>query len=278
MGNLLKRALVVFTLGPLTLLLIYLGGWWYFIPFVALLTIATFEFSKLMAEYGWRTPFGLLLPIVFAQWILPTPVRILLFGQEIVVADLVSPALVIGLLALLFYALWLYERRKDEDATGSWVASVSGIILLGWLGSHFFRLRGLDVEQAAAWTALAMLGTWIADSGAYVFGKSLGKHKLSPRLSPNKTVEGYVGGIIAGTLFTVLIAAFLDLSLVIALVLGLLVSVVSPAGDLGISLLKRSVGVKDSGNLLPGHGGALDRIDSLIWSVAFAYYLILFAS
>jgi phosphatidate cytidylyltransferase len=150
--------------------------------------------------------------------------------------------------------------------------------LLGWLGSHFFRLRGLDVEQVAAWTALAMLGTWIADSGAYVFGKSLGKHKLSPRLSPNKTVEGYVGGIIAGTLFTLLIAALLDLNLVIALVLGLLVSVVSPAGDLGISLLKRSVGVKDSGNLLPGHGGALDRIDSLIWSVAFAYYLILFAT
>ena len=158
------------------------------------------------------------------------------------------------------------------------MAGVAGVLLVGWLGSHFFRLRGLDLAQIAAWTALAMLGTWIADSGAYVFGKSLGKHKLSPRLSPNKTVEGYIGGILSGTILTVVIAFFFNLSLPIALILGLLVSVVSPAGDLGISLLKRSVGVKDSGNLLPGHGGALDRIDSLVWSVAFAYYLLLFTS
>jgi len=87
-----------------------------------------------------------------------------------------------------------------------------------------------------------------------------------------------VGGIIAGTSLTVLIAYFLDLPLIVALILGLLVSIVSPAGDLGISLLKRTVGVKDSGNLLPGHGGALDRIDSLVWSVAMAYFLVLFAT
>jgi phosphatidate cytidylyltransferase len=122
-----------------------------------------------------------------------------------------------------------------------------------------------------------MLGTWIADSGAYVFGKSMGRHKLSPRLSPNKTVEGYIGGIVVGTGFTVLIGYFLGVDLVLALILGLLVSIVSPAGDLGVSMLKRSAGVKDSGNFLPGHGGALDRIDSLIWSVAMAYYLLLLA-
>ena len=132
--------------------------------------------------------------------------------------------------------------------------------------------------MAAQWTALAMVGTWIADSGAYVFGKTLGKHKLAPALSPNKTVEGYVGGVIAGTLLTVAIGYFLDLPLAVTVVLGLLVSVVSPAGDLGVSMLKRSVGVKDSGNLLPGHGGALDRIDSLIWSVALAYFLVLYTT
>ena len=278
MRNLLKRALVVFTLGPLALLLIYLGGWYYFLAFAALLTIATIEFSSLMGKLGWRTPLWLLLPIVLAQWLLPLPVRTMLIGMPNVVVDLVSPALMVGLLAVLAYALWLYERRVDEDAPGSWMAAIGGIILLGWLGSHFFRLRGLDIDQAAAWTALAMLGTWIADSGAYVFGKSLGRHKLSPRLSPNKTVEGYMGGIVVGTISTVLLAVLLDLSVTVALALGLLVSVVSPAGDLGISMLKRSAGVKDSGNLLPGHGGAYDRIDTLVWSVALAYYLILFTS
>lgn len=278
MPNLLRRALVVFTLGPLTLLLIYLGGWWYFLPFAALLTIATIEFSQLTSQLGWKTPLWLLLPIVYTLWLLPFPVRTMLFGPPVNDADLVSPALLIGLLASLAFVLWLFERRENEDAPGSWMAAVGGMMLLGWLGSHFFKLRGLDIDNAAEWTALAMLGTWIADSGAYVFGKSLGRHKLSPRLSPNKTVEGYVGGIVTGTILTVLIAYFLNLSLPVALILGLLVSIVSPAGDLGISLLKRSVGVKDSGNLLPGHGGALDRIDSLVWSVAMAYYLILFTS
>jgi phosphatidate cytidylyltransferase len=135
--------------------------------------------------------------------------------------------------------------------------------------------------MAWQWTMLAMTSTWIADSGAYFVGKFLagnilGKHHLSPRLSPNKTVEGYAGGIFLGTAFTVALAYFMELPLVGALILGLLVSIVSPMGDLGISLLKREAGVKDSGTIFRGHGGALDRVDSLIWSIAMAYYLVLF--
>ncbi len=276
MPDLLRRALVVFTLGPLTLFLIYLGGWFYFLPFAALLTIALFEFAKLAEKLGWRTPLWLLFPFALAQWILPEPVLTMLFPDLSITSDLLPLALLVSLLAMLGYALWLYEKRPEENAAGSWMASIGAIVLLGWLGSHFFRLRGLNIENAAAWTALAMLGTWIADSGAYVFGKGFGRHKLSPQLSPNKTIEGYVGGAIVGTILTVAIALFLDLPIAQALALGILVSVVSPAGDLGVSLLKRSVAVKDSGNLLPGHGGALDRIDSLVWSVAIAYYLLLF--
>jgi phosphatidate cytidylyltransferase len=185
--------------------------------------------------------------------------------------------MLLSLMAALVYSLWLFERKHGASAPVSWMATVGGILFLGWLGSFFFQLRGLE-EMAAQWTALTMLGTWIADSGAYVFGKTLGRHKMAPRLSPNKTMEGYIGGIFTGTFFTVIIAYFLDMPLLVALVLGLLVSVVSPAGDLGISLLKRSVGVKDSGGLLPGHGGALDRIDSLIWSVALAYFLVVLAT
>lgn len=281
MSDLRRRALVVFTLGPLTLFLIYLGGWFYFLPFAALLAIALFEFTKLAERSGWRTPFLLLFPFVFAQWILPEPVLNMLLPELSISVEFLALALLIGLLAILGYVLWLYEKRPESNAPGSWMANVTALVLMGWLGSHFFRLRGLEIENAAAWTALAMLGTWIADSGAYVFGKSFGRHKLSPKLSPNKTIEGYLGGAIVGTIFTVVIAFFLDLffldlNIIQALALGLLVSIVSPAGDLGVSLLKRSVDVKDSGNLLPGHGGALDRIDSLVWSMALAYYLLLF--
>lgn len=270
----LKRAIVAFTLGPLTLILIFLGGWFYFLPFSALLIIATIEFARLAGQLGWRTPLWVLIPTVIAQWFLPLTVLNQLFPNGGLQVSLVEPALVISMLAALGYALWLFEKRVNENANGSWFASWCGILFLGWLGSHFFRVRGLG-ESAAAWTALAMLGTWIADSGAYVFGKTVGKHKLSPRLSPNKTVEGYIGGVIVGTLLTLIIGLLLNLPASVALILGLLVSAVSPIGDLGISMLKRSVGVKDSGNLLPSHGGALDRIDSLIWSVAMAYYLVL---
>jgi phosphatidate cytidylyltransferase len=270
---LLRRAIVVFTFGPLTLLLIYLGGWFYFLSFAILLGIASYEFAQLANRLNWHTPLWLLLPFSLLLWISPSSVQLMLFGETISKDDLVPIVLLLGLLAAMIYSLWLFEWKRKENAPASWMATIGGILFLGWLGSYFFRLRGLE-EMAARWTALTMLGTWIADSGAYVFGKTLGRHKLAPRLSPNKTKEGYVGGIVTGTLLTVAIAYFLDLPPSTALALGLLVSVVSPAGDLGVSLLKRSVGVKDSGNFLPGHGGALDRIDSLIWSVALAYFLI----
>ena len=273
----LRRALVVFTLGPLTLLLIYLGGWFYFLPFAALLSIAAYEYSQLVSKLGWRSPLWLVLPTALALWIAPEDVQRMLFDKQLADFDLVSPALLIGMFSAMAYALLLFEKRQGENAPASWMATAGGILLLGWLGSYFFQLRGVG-ESAALWTALAMLGTWIADSGAYVFGKTMGRNKLAPRLSPNKTVEGYVGGIVTGTLITVAIAYFMELPLTTALALGLLVSVVSPAGDLGVSMLKRSVGVKDSGNLLPGHGGALDRIDSLIWSVALAYFLVTITS
>lgn len=271
----LRRALVVFTLGPLTLVLIYYGRWLYFIAFAALLSIATFEFSLLINKLGARVPAALVIPLSILFWISPDQVQEMVFGAGNLLTDIEALALVVSLLATLSLALWLYEKEGVVQAPQSWMAAIGVVILMGWLGSHFFRIRGLP-DNAIEWTALAMLSTWIADSGAYVFGKTLGRHKLAQRLSPNKTIEGYIGGIVSGTIFTVLIGYFMDLPLLLVLVTGLLISIVSPVGDLGVSLLKRTVGVKDSGNLLPGHGGAFDRVDSLIWSVTMVYYLVYF--
>lgn len=269
----LQRALITFTLGPLALYVIYLGGWYYFIPIVAILLLATLEYHHLMLKLGRYTSQWLLVPLVFL---------LLIAGQWPLVID-TNIVFVLSLLIVMCYVLWLYERRISQAVAMDWTAMIGGVVLLGWLGSHFLRVRELEI-MPWQWTMLAMLSTWIADSGAYVVGKFmagkiiLGRHQLSPRLSPNKTVEGYVGGILLGTLLTMAIANYLQLPLMPAFVLGLLVSVVSPAGDLGISLLKREAGVKDSGHLFGEHGGALDRIDSLIWSVTFAYYLALFVS
>jgi phosphatidate cytidylyltransferase len=118
--------------------------------------------------------------------------------------------------------------------------------------------------------------------GAYVIGHMWGRHKLSPRLSPRKTWEGYLGGIVSGVVLTTLFAAMwqawgsaeLGITPLRGALVGLVMSVFPTLGDLGESMIKRQVGVKDSSNLLPGHGGFFDRIDSWLWAVVLGYYLI----
>ncbi len=265
----LQRALITFTLGPLALLVVYLGGWYYFLPITAVLLLATVEYGDLVGRLGLHVE----------RWVLVTAVALLLLVSQWF-AGYLALSLVIALAAAMFVALITYEKQLSKTVPMDWMAMSAGIILLGWVGSHFLQLRNLET-MAWQWTMLAMLSTWFTDSAAYLVGRFmagkilLGRHKLSPRLSPNKTVEGYVGGIVLGTLVTMAIAQIMQIPLQQAIILGLLISILSPIGDLGISLLKREAGVKDSSRIFGEHGGALDRIDSLVWSVTMAYYLVL---
>lgn len=258
----IKRAIIFLTLGPLGLFLVYLGGWFFFIPVILLLSLATVEYTHLMQKLGWQVTPWLLLPLV---------VLFLVDGQWPDL-NLFAPLVVLSIFLCMTYALWHYERRTSETSVADWWAGAGGILLLGGVGSFTLRLRGIDTF-AIEWTILALVGTWMGDAGAYLAGRTFGRHKLAPRISPNKTVEGFMGGIVLGTLITIGLALLLGVPWWPALLLGLAVTVVSPAGDLGISLLKREAGVKDSGRFLPGHGGALDRLDNLLWSLAFAYFL-----
>ncbi|MFN2138126.1 MAG: phosphatidate cytidylyltransferase [Candidatus Promineifilaceae bacterium] len=268
MSNLLQRAAIALTLGPLALYLIYRGGLFYFVPLALILLLATAEYVHLIRRLDWLPSMAImvgssLLFYLSAEWGTTSTTSVLM---------------VAALLIAMAYALWLYESREDGIALPSWLAMVAGIVLLGWLASHFFYLRGIET-MAWQWTVLVIVSTWLADSAAYVVGKFLagrvlGKHQLSPRLSPNKTVEGYFGGVLLGTTFTVLAAYLLQLPLLVAAILGLLISVLGPIGDLGISLLKREAGQKDSGRTFGSHGGALDRVDTLIWTVSIGFYLI----
>jgi len=119
----------------------------------------------------------------------------------------------------------------------------------------------------------------ISDAGAYFIGSRFGKHKISQRASPNKSWEGYLGGIVAGTLGSMAIAALWQLrapaiTAQMGFILGLAISVLAPLGDLAESMLKRTFHVKDSSNLLPGHGGIMDRFDSWLWAAPIGYYII----
>lgn len=264
----LKRAAVTLTVGPLLLVLVNIGGWVYFWPFVIVLTVATYEFSKIVSELDWRVPFALLLPVLLAQW----------FNAQYDFVEQEAIIWIIGLFVFMVYGLWLYEFKSNESALTSWFALIVGAILIGWLGSHFFWIRRLEV-MAPQWTTLTFVSTWMSDIGAYLVGRFLagkivlGKHQMTPRLSPNKTFEGLLGGAVFATAVAAILAPFLDIPMTYGIILGLMVSFIGPLGDLSISLIKREAGVKDSGILFPGHGGALDRIDSLLWSTAIGYYV-----
>jgi phosphatidate cytidylyltransferase len=171
---------------------------------------------------------------------------------------------------------WLLLRPKKEGAFLGWGWTMAGILYIGWLLSHLVALRGLD--DGRNWVFLALLATFGSDTAAYFAGRALGKHKLAPSISPGKTWEGtiagFLGAIVISLLFTLPWPLQLPIGYGTAIILGLAISVFGQLGDLVESLLKRNTGVKDSGRLLPGHGGALDRIDSVVFAGVVVYYYV----
>lgn len=191
--------------------------------------------------------------------------------------------LLAGALVLLMTAELV--RRSVEQAVVHISITIFGVLYVGWLGSHLVllrelpRLAGLDYQLGAEFVYLVVFLTWSCDSGAYLVGRALGRTPLYPSVSPKKSREGAVGGVAFA-----LIAAWLSqrtfagdfLTLESALWLGLIAAVAGQTGDLVESLMKRDVHVKDSASLLPGHGGALDRFDSLFFSAPLLYYALKF--
>lgn len=189
---------------------------------------------------------------------------------------LVVPSLLTS--AVVLPTLWLLIYRKREGAVIGWAWTVAGVLYIGWLLSHLVAIRGL--EDGRNWVFLALFDTMASDSAAFFVGRALGRHLLAPRISPNKTWEGTIGGIAGAIVISILFLLEtpfnLPLSYIQAILLGLFISIFGQLGDLLESLLKRGMGAKDSGKLVPGHGGALDRLDSLIFAGAFVYYYLLF--
>jgi phosphatidate cytidylyltransferase len=198
--------------------------------------------------------------------------------------------LVIGLFILLSmtYHLVAYERGRDQAAS-DFAITLAGGMYIGFTGAYLVSLRNLP--EGLWWVLLALPAVWLADSGAYFIGRSFGKHKMSKRLSPKKSWEGYFGGLLAGTLGTALLALLWQYLMSLqpatysnvwhitplnGAILGLIMGLLTVLGDLGESMIKRQVGEKDSGSLLPGHGGVFDRIDSWLWAGILSYFVIFY--
>jgi phosphatidate cytidylyltransferase len=175
--------------------------------------------------------------------------------------------------AVILSLIWLLRRPQKERAFTGWAWTMAGMLYVGWLLSYFVALRGLDAGRD--WVFLALFTTFASDIAAFVTGRALGKHHLAPRISPGKTWEGAIGGVLAAIIVSLLFTMLLPLSYGQAILLGSLVSILGQLGDLIESLLKRNMGVKDSGKLLPGHGGILDRTDSVIFAGIMVYYFVL---
>ena len=155
-----------------------------------------------------------------------------------------------------------------------WGLSLAGVLYVGLLGQYIVQLR--ELEHGRDWLLLAIFTTFATDTGAYVTGRLFGRRALAPRLSPSKTVEGAVGGLFAGAVAAVALSRLLDLGQTasVMLALGGAAAVAGQLGDLAESLIKRSAGVKDMSSLLPGHGGVLDRLDSLLFVVPLVYLAV----
>lgn len=192
---------------------------------------------------------------------------------DLVIPILLTSSVVLSLILLVFLP-------KKEGAFTGWAWLMAGMLYVGWLLSYLVALR---LEAGRDWLYLALFVTFGSDTAAYFIGKALGKHKLAPRISPGKTWEGAVagifGGVIISLLFTLSTPLQLPLSYGQVILLGVLISVFGQLGDLAESLLKRNSGVKESGSLMPGHGGLLDRMDSVAFAgvVVYLYYIFVVA-
>jgi phosphatidate cytidylyltransferase len=150
--------------------------------------------------------------------------------------------------------------------------TLAGAVYTGGLLGYAPLLAALRQGNGTSWLLMVLLGTAACDTGAYLVGSMLGRHKLIPHISPAKTWEGLAGGTLGAIIAAIALSGLLRLDFAQAVILGLLVCAAAVAGDLCESLLKRAAGVKDSGHVIPGHGGLLDRLDSILFVVLAVYW------
>lgn len=277
-SSLSRRVASVVVLIPI----VVAGSWWLWTTAIlttVALVIALVELFQILRQGG------------HSPRIIPgLAIGLLLCGsatlQVLAGIDLSAAVIAISVIGAICYELIPGDRSQSLS---SWAFTFSGAYYIGGLLSTYILFHGLTtplrpaplaplgIPPATAWLFCAFAVTWLQDTAAYFVGRSLGRHKMAPILSPKKSWEGAAGGMAASILSALLAAYLLGLPIGLpqAALIGLLAGVAGPLGDLAESLIKRQIGVKDSGQLIPGHGGILDRIDSLIFTGPLVYYLAL---
>ncbi len=255
----LKRTIVACIFIPPLIYIIWLGG----IALAGLVclisVVALWEFYQAIKKGG-QEPFliegvslGLLIPISIYIW-----------GEKNL------PPVLIFIIFCLFMRQFL--KFEIKDAFTNVALTLGGVLYICFLFSYVLILR--DETSGARLVITVFFATWLGDSGAYLIGKLWGRHKLWVRLSPHKSIEGFSGAVIASCIAMCISRLWLSFSLFHTLALGIMIGIFGQIGDLFESMLKREFGVKDFGRILPGHGGILDRFDSLFFTVPLFYHYI----
>lgn len=259
-ANLWQRLQSALVLIPIVVVFIFCGGWYAFVGGILALSLDIFELRSMFANKGWRPQMlvsvALSVDFLVAAMFPHQRTSIIFFG--------------IGAAIIISFGSILRGSAPFEALLRDWALTLAIPFYLGWPLSLFLLVRGYDFGFGSRgfWWVLATCGmVWANDSAAYAVGHFFGRSRLAPRISPAKSWEGFFGGAVFSIIGAFVLTFPLHIPWYATLALGALVAIAATIGDLSESLIKRGTGVKDSGSIIPGHGGLLDRMDSLLFAV-----------
>ncbi len=251
---------------PLLFLVVWAGGIWFTLAVAAIAAVAAVELVRISSGRGGRVASAIAAalvvgPVVAAHFV---PAG----GDATTALASMSTAVAVTSMA------WLLRARPTGSSAASLGAALAVVGLVAGTLLHAPMLRGFD--QGLKWVLYLLAVTFASDTGAFLVGSAIGRTQLAPRISPGKTWEGAAGGLLSsiGASLGVVVLLSLDLSAVHAMGAGAGLGVVGQLGDLAESRLKRLAGAEDSGVALPGHGGVMDRLDSIVWNLVVVYHFV----
>jgi len=262
-----QRILTALAVGPLAFFVIWWGDEKIFSLFLASISLlCLFEYYSMVFQ---DRKFAIISGVVAGS--IPVGVASYCGDPSLMILALFGGLLFSAIFFLMTYGAW-------DDVFNAWTKFYTGITYIGLCAAHAALIRALPLGRE--WIVFLLFIVFSGDAGAYYIGKGFGKHKLHPRVSKGKTIEGAMGGlllnvIMALILWFLLLRTYTPWYLVF---LAVSMGMVGQIGDLTASMIKRSVGVKDSGRLLPGHGGILDRIDAVLFAAPVLYWIVTFVS
>lgn len=256
-----RLATAAILIAVFVLIFLFFPKWWLCVVAVGVIGLASWEYYQMvlpkkgLGERLFYLLLGAIVPVAMCS------------------GDLSS---ITGTLFISFFgiaSLYLLRISNLKEQFRDLACALMGILYVSFLLSHLLLIRNMNGGKS--WIFMILIVTYIGDGAAYFVGSNLGKHRISPLLSPKKTVEGAIGGLLGAILaiYACTYTFFAQINGSQALWIALVLGISGQIGDMVESLIKRSVDVKDSGNLLPGHGGILDRIDSILFAGPMGYYI-----